>query len=208
MDDKINTIRSWLGTGSINIFGLPFAGKDTQGELLADMIGGVVLSSGDMLRHNKNNQRLQRLLAAGEIIPSDLFEEIVIPYFSNPDFMGKPLILSEVGRMKGEHLAVIKATNKSNHPQKAVILLKLPDDEVYKRFEAAKQLQDRGSRGDDRREVLQARLDNYKEKVTPVIEYYREQELLIEIDGTLSREDVTESILQSLLDRANEQSDS
>lgn len=204
MDKQIATIREWLGTGSINIFGLPFAGKDTQGKLLAEKFGGVEISSGDMLRHNKGNKRLQQLLAAGEIIPSDLFEEIVIPYLSNPDFQGKPLILSEVGRMEGEHLAVIRATDSSGHPQKAVILLKLSDQEVFERFESAKQLQDRGKRADDSREVLQTRLDSYHEKVTPVIEFYRDKGLLAEIDGTLSREDVTDEILKNLVSRASQ----
>ena len=37
-EEKINTIKSWLGTGSINIFGLPMSGKDTQGLRLAEAL--------------------------------------------------------------------------------------------------------------------------------------------------------------------------
>ena len=48
------------------------------------------------------------------------------------------------------------------------------------------------------RRVLQARLDAYKDKVVPVIEWYREKGLLVEIDGSQSEEDVTASILDSL----------
>ena len=43
---KILTIKQWLGTGSINIFGLPMSGKDTVGVKLAEFLGGKFLSSG------------------------------------------------------------------------------------------------------------------------------------------------------------------
>ena len=33
--DKLAMIKSWLGTGSLNVFGLPMSGKDTVGERLA-----------------------------------------------------------------------------------------------------------------------------------------------------------------------------
>ncbi len=203
MNDQTKTIKQWLGTGSINVFGLPFAGKDTQGEVLAELFDGVMISSGDILRHSKDNPRLQKLLAAGEIIPSDLFGEIVLPYFSRQELAGKPLILSEVGRMEGEQQAVMQAADDTGHPIKATVLLGLPEDEVFSRFEAAKQINDRGDRADDRREVLQTRLDNYRAKVTPVLDWYREKGLLIEIDGTLSREDVSKEIIKELLIRAS-----
>ena len=38
MDQKITLIKNWIGTGSINVFGLPFSGKDTVGVRLAEMI--------------------------------------------------------------------------------------------------------------------------------------------------------------------------
>ena len=50
MDDKIETIKAWLGTGSINIFGLPMSGKDTQGIKLAETLGAKFLSSGMIIR--------------------------------------------------------------------------------------------------------------------------------------------------------------
>jgi adenylate kinase len=198
MEHKINIISKWLGSGSINFFGLPFSGKDTQGRILADIFGGVVISGGDVLRHNKDNQRLQQLLATGEIIPTDLFEEIVIPYLSNPEFQNKPLMLSEVGRLEGEQIVTMRAATISKHPTKAVVFLRLSEEEVYRRFEKAKQEQDRGERTDDHREVLRIRLEKYQEKVVPVINWYRDKKLLLEVDGTLKLEEVTDEIINSL----------
>lgn len=202
MQEQINTIRLWLGTGAINVFGLPFAGKDTQGAKLAEMFNGVMISSGDILRQNKDNQKLQEIMASGQIIPSELFESIVVPYLGNPDIAEKALILSEVGRMDGEQQVIVKATDQTGHSQKAVVLLNLSDEEVWKRFDASQSTGDRGARQDDNKAVLQTRLDSYHQKVTPVLDYYKQQGLLVDVDGSLSREQVTQEILIGLLEKA------
>ena len=44
--DKLAMIKSWLGTGSLNVFGLPMSGKDTVGERLAKDLDAKFLSSG------------------------------------------------------------------------------------------------------------------------------------------------------------------
>ena len=198
MDERADAIAKWLGTGSINVFGVPFAGKDTQCTVLAKLLGAVVISSGDILRHDHGNAEIQRIMAEGGIIPSDLFATVMTPYLARDEFDGKPLILSEVGRVEGEQYVVMKAAAESGHAVKAVILLRLSNEEAFRRFDAAQTSHDRGARADDRREVLQTRLNAYEAMVTPVIEYYREHRLLVEVDGSLSRERVTEEIINAV----------
>ncbi len=198
MNEQIQSISRWLETGSINIFGLPFAGKDTQAKRLAEALNGVVLSGGNIMRHSKDNEEVQQAMAGGGIVPSELFEKIVLPHLANPEIKDKPLILSEVGRMDGEQQVIMKVAESSGHPMKAVVLLTLPEEEVYARFEAAKELRDRGEREDDRREVIKTRLEKFQHSVMPVIEWYRKKDLLVEVDGTLARDDVAKAILVSL----------
>lgn len=201
MNDAQNLLKNWLGSGSINLFGRPFAGKDTQGKMLAEYFGGNLVSSGDILRHASGNQRLQEIMAAGGIIPSDLFEEVMVPYLLTEELKGRPLILSEVGRVSGEEQMVLRATEASGHHLKAVIHLDMPEEEVWNRFEAAIRSGDRGQRADDNRTVLQTRLDAYRQKVLPVIEYYRNNGLLIEIDGTQPRQDVFNAVIKALQEK-------
>ena len=198
MEEQIQTIAKWLGTGSINIFGRPFAGKDTQGRILADLFGAELVSGGDILRSYHDQDTLKKVMASGQLIPSDLFLQIVLPFMSQPEFANKPLMLSSIGRLEGEEYTVLEATTASNHPMRVAILLELPEERVWKHFEAAKELNDRGARADDTSEVLKTRLLEFKTKTEPVIEYYRQQNLLIEIDGSLTREQVTSEILKSL----------
>ncbi len=203
MDDKITKITDWLGAGSINLFGRPFSGKDTQCRELAKIVGGELIAGGDILRSHHDSEQVEKIMATGGIIPSEAYENMVIPYFSRPAFTAKPLILSAVGRSHGEEPIIMKAAEASAHPMKAVIVLQLEEDEVWKRFEAALLEHDRGHRADDHRNVLQTRLHTYQDKTIPAIEFYRHRGLLIEIQGTGSRESVTAEILDALYTRAS-----
>ncbi len=97
---------------------------------------------------------------------------------------------------------IMRTTANSGHPTKAVVFLTLSEEEVYTRFENAKKLGDRGQRADDNSKVLSTRLEKFHHKVMPVIEWYREKNLLIEIDGGLIKDEVTQAILTSLEKRA------
>lgn len=202
MEHKIQTIANWLGTGSVNVFGRPFSGKDTQGRKLADFFNGELVAGGDILRAYHDQGEIDRVMAEGGLIPSDLYLKILIPYLSKEEFKTKPLILSSVGRKQGEELTIKQATDISKHPIKAVVLLEMPEAEAQKRFEAAKQEQDRGQRADDNRVVLENRLKKFREQTIPVIDYYKNAGLLITVDGTLSRDQVTEKIIDALYNLA------
>ncbi len=203
-DPRIDAIKGWLGTGSINLFGRPFAGKDTQGEKLADMLGGKLVGGGDILRHYPDQATLKKLLSTGELIPTDMYLKIVLPYLSRNDLAVYPFILSSVGRMDGEQEAIMQATRETNHPIKAVVNLELNEDEVRRRFDAAQKLADRGERDDDSLDALEVRLKEFREKTVPVVDYYNKVGLLISVDGTGSREAITEHILETLYKKANE----
>lgn len=203
MEDKIHITKEWLGSGSINFFGPQFSGKDTQCELLAEYYGGVKLSSGEILRaHHAENPNLKEEMNEGNLAPTDDFHDIVLPYFSKDELQGRPLLLSSVGRMKGEEPAVFESTASGGHPIKAVVVLELPFDEIKARFEHAKLDKDRGERADDNLESLQRRLELYQQQTLPVIDFYREKGLVITIDGTKSREEVTEDIIEALYQKS------
>ena len=204
MDERILTIKQWLGTGSINIFGLPLSGKDTIGVRLAELLGAKFLSSGLILRAAEaEDNDLLREMSAGNLAPTDKFESIVLPYLAREDLANFPLILSSVGRWEGEEYDVIAACNASNHPIKAVILLNVSEAEVKNRWETAKELQDRGERSDDHDEkVLDNRIEEFIKKTMPVIETYRKREILIPVSANADRETVFTNVLNGIYDMA------
>ena len=80
MEEKIAAIKNWLGTGSINLFGMPMSGKDTVGIRLAEDLGAKFLSSGLLIRAVEKSEN-RDLTASGKLIPTEEFYDIVLPYF-------------------------------------------------------------------------------------------------------------------------------
>lgn len=202
MNNTLAIVTQWLGNGSINLFGCPFAGKDTQAKRLAALLNGEIVGGGDILRSQSKPKEVEAVLNAGGIVPHDFYLQLVLPYLSQPHLTGKPLILDAVGRASGEEPAVMQAAIASGHPLMAAIVLELPEDEVWRRFEAAKQKDDRGARQDDQKEIIKNRLQKYHTNTIPVLDYYRDRKLLVEIDGTGTCEKITDDILTNLARRA------
>ncbi|MDO4741818.1 MAG: nucleoside monophosphate kinase [Candidatus Saccharibacteria bacterium] len=204
MEEKITKIKEWLGTGSINIFGLPMSGKDTQGIHLAETLDAKFLSSGLIIRAMEAESS-QEYTSDGELIPSNVFYEWVLPYFERRDLYDYPLILSSIGRWSGEENQVISIAAGSGHEIKAVLLLNISEDDVEDRFLAAKSIGDRGDRKDDKDiKTFRKRLQEFRLKTIPVLNHYRTLGLLININGDQSREKVFNEIVDKLYEKAQE----
>lgn len=202
MEDKINAIKQWLGTGSINIFGLPMSGKDTQGIKLAEALDAKFLSSGMIIRAMEAETK-QNLTNTGNLIPTNTFYEWVLPYFERRDLFKYPLILSSIGRWQGEENQVMSVAAGAGHEIKAVIILNISEADVEERFKAAQVLQDRGERQDDKDlQVFHNRLQEFRTKTLPVIQHYQSLGLLVEIKGDQSREAVFNEIIDKLYRKA------
>jgi adenylate kinase len=194
--DKIEKIRQWLGAGSINIFGRPFAGKDYQGKQLINLFGGEMIGSGDILRHSSAEVTTRD----GKLTPFEDFVNIVLPFLAQPRLSGQPLFLSSIGRWHGEEAGVMDALNKSGHPLKAVIYLNISPTESHTRWLAREINNDRSERYDDTEAVLNVRFNEFQQKTIPVLDYYRNLGLLADVDGKGPRNEITNLIIDALFE--------
>ena len=198
MEEKLARIKEWLGTGSINIFGLPMSGKDTQGIRLAEALGAKFLSSGLIIRAMEAETK-KSLSASGALIPTDIFFEWVLPYFKRADLKDYPLVLSSIGRWYGEEDNVMLAASVADHTIKAVVILNISEADVTKRFEEAKILKDRGDRLDDAdEEVFAKRLMEFRQKTLPVLQHYKNLGLIVEVNGDQGRDEVFAEMVEKL----------
>ena len=198
MEEKLERIKEWLGTGSINIFGLPMSGKDTQGIRLAEALGAKFLSSGLIIRAMEAETR-KNLSGKGDLIPTDIFLEWVLPYFKRNDLREYPLVLSSIGRWFGEENDVMFAADLAGHTIKAVVILNISEADVIKRFEESKILNDRGMRADDSNpEIFANRLSEFRHKTLPVLQHYKELGLIVDVNGDQSRDAVFEELVEKL----------
>jgi adenylate kinase len=202
--DKLAKIKAWLGTGSLNVFGLPMSGKDTVGERLAKDLGAKFLSSGIIIRAFEAEQN-QNMTGSGQLIPTNTFYDIILPYFSREEMKDDSLILSSVGRWAGEEDKIMEAARNGGHEIKAVVLLDLTETDVKSRFEAAKKLNDRGERADDANlEIFETRIREFNEKTVPVLNHYDELKLLIRVPADGSRDEVYLSVIDKLVEFINQ----
>lgn len=207
MEEQIATIKAWLGTGSINIFGLPMSGKDTVGVRLAELIGGKFLSSGIIVRALEKTTS-QDVTGGGKLMPSNLFYDWVLPYFEKQELWDFPLVLSSIGRWAGEENQVISVAKESGHPIKAVVMLEISENDAMERWEVAKLLGDRGLRADDMNlDIFKTRIQEYHDKTIPVLRHYNELGLLVPVKAKAPREQVLKDTVRALADFAQHSDD-
>ena len=200
LNEKLEKIKSWLGTGSLNIFGLPMSGKDTVGMRLAEDLQAKFLSSGIIIRAYEAEQN-EDMTGSGKLIPTNTFYDIILPYFSREELRNDSLVLSSVGRWSGEEDKIMEAAKAGRHEIKAVVMLDLTEEEVKNRFEAAKELNDRGERADDANiEVFETRLAEFREKTMPVLNHYDELKMLVKVPAIGSRDEVYSNVIDRLVE--------
>lgn len=199
MDKKTKEVRNWLGTGSINLFGRPFAGKDTQAKNLSTLLHAPIVGGGDIIRSAADEEEIQSIIDKGNLAPQQDYLKLVIPYLSHEEYIGKPLILNSLGRWHGEEDPILNAAYVTRHQTKAVIHIEISEDDVWKRWEEAKKTKDRGYRNDDNDISITNRLSEFRNKTQPVLQFYDEKGMLVTVDGNQPKDSVTEEIIEQLV---------
>ena len=196
---KIQYIRGWLGTGAINFFGLPFAGKDTQCEKFAESLEGQMIQGGELLRKNPGlTDDERKIMEAGELLPIEVYLRLVVPILGNPDYASRPLMYASVGRFFGEEGAVLRASKAAGHTLRVAVLIEVSDEDLLRHRDWSREDPARGIRSDDDPEKLALRITEFHDKTDPVINFYRQSGMLIAVSGAGTKEEVYARILDAL----------
>ncbi len=176
------------------------SGKGTQSRLLCTAHDFVHISIGDIFRwhmshHTKLAARIRRIMDSGRLVPDEIVEKVVRERLEQHDFnFGFVLDGFPRTRPQAEYLF-------ENWDVSKVIYLDVPDDVVVERVMRRAQMGLGGGftkRADDNPEALKVRLEEYYGKTKPVLDLYRGQGLLIEIDGTRAIREVFADMSKAL----------
>lgn len=187
---SIRQISDWLGAGSINIFGIQFAGKDSIGKPLAVALNGQFISGGDLMRQvapNIDDPNMKSAVLAsqsGFLTPTEQFRQLITSRLKEESGSDHPLILGSVGRWLGEEDVVIETLDQVGHPIKLVINLQISNEKVWERWHQVRDTRNGGRRDDLTAELVQRRLDEFQAKTVPVIEKYRTLVPVVDIDAS------------------------
>jgi adenylate kinase len=180
---------------NIALFGPPGAGKGTQSKILIEEYNLSYISTGELLRKEiKNKTKLgleaQSIIAAGGLVSDEIIVQIIEKTITeNPNangflFDGFPRTYIQAYILEG---LMIKLNTSLN----CLISLAVPEEVSVQR------LLERGrtsGRTDDNETVIRNRLNEYYEKTIPVINFYKEKGIFLEVDGTQSVENVRKDI--------------
>lgn len=162
------------------LIGPPGSGKGTQAKILGAKLGFPLIVVGDIFRKiTKEDSQLGRLvfsyLKRGELAPKEaLFQVLKNAIGENKEAPG--LIFDGTYRRSAEIPFLEQALKEFSFSKPLVIYLDIPDEEVKKRLNLRE-------RADDDPKVIEERLKIYHREVEPILEWLKEEERLIRIDG-------------------------
>jgi adenylate kinase len=173
------------------IFGRQGAGKGTQSLRLSEHYGIPHVSTGDMLREAvaegaELGQRAKAIMDAGDLVPDDVMEGIVVDRLAKPD-AARGWLLDGYPRTLGQVEALCRHLGEDFAD--LAVNLDVPVDVVMARMVA------RG-RADDTEEAIRRRLDHYEEQTAPLLAWFAERDRLATVDGVGTEDEVFERLVK------------
>jgi len=210
----------------IILLGPPGAGKGTQAQAISQELQLPHISSGDIFRENlKKETELGKLAAGfmnkGELVPDDVTIAMIRERLSRPDCQAGAL-LDGFPRTPAQAEALSGMLAELGGQVNAVPYISVPEAALIERLTGRWTCRQAGhifhekynppqqpgccdldgselyQREDDKAETVTRRIRVYLEQTKPLIDYYQQRGLLIEIDGILPIEQVTASLLAAL----------
>ncbi|HSO93509.1 MAG TPA: adenylate kinase [Candidatus Dormibacteraeota bacterium] len=180
------------------LLGPPGSGKGTQAARLSLELGIPAISTGDILRAQQadtaHGAELRRYLDRGELVPDSLVIEIIRHRLDDED-TARGFILDGFPRTTAQALALDSMLARLRRPIQAAIYLAMAAPALIERLRHRNAIE---QRSDDRPDVVAHRIDVYLAQTAPLIDYYRRDSRLLEVDGGGLPEAVYRSILERI----------
>jgi len=179
--------------------GPPGAGKGTQAVIIAKEKNIPQISTGDMLRAAIQNGtemglKAKSFMDAGNLVPDEVVVGIVRDRIQEDDCK-TGYILDGFPRTVGQAETLKSMLSGMGQKLDAALNITVQDDELVQRLLGRAQKE---GRADDTEPVIKQRLENYKAQTFPLIDYYKKDGILKDIDGIGSMDEITDRIRSAL----------
>ncbi len=180
---------------NIVIFGPPGAGKGTQSKFIVNKFKLYQLSTGDLLRNEIKNKtplgsEISTIINSGELVSDKIVGDLIEKFVSNDSYKNKIIF-------DGYPRTLIQAKNLDNilnkYKQKIDVVLKLSVSlETVKKRILERQMQEK--RADDNEEIAIKRYKTYEKSSEPVIDYYKQSNLVKVVNGEAGISEINSEI--------------
>ncbi len=182
------------------IFGPPGSGKGTQSVRLAEKFNLTHLSTGDMLRAEISagtdlGKKMSTIMAKGELVPDEVVIEMIATKIDNTkDSAG--FLFDGFPRTVAQTVSLEKMLKDRGMKIDSMLVLDVDHDELVKRLIARAEL---SGRPDDKDPVvIENRIDVYKEKTEPIIDYCRKKGIYQPVNGMGTIDDIFKRLSESV----------
>ena len=200
------------------LLGPPGSGKGTQGERLQEDFRLPYYATGDILRTavaegSELGRTAKEYMDRGDLVPDEVIIGVIAERVES-DEAADGFILDGFPRTVGQAEALGNEMETLGRTVTAAVLIDVSDEEVIRRLGGRRTCAKNGHifhvefdppkhegvcdvcgsrlivRDDDKPEVIRHRLDTYREKTMPLIDYYEQRGVLKRVDGSLKPEEV------------------
>lgn len=208
------------------LLGPPGAGKGTQAKSLVASLGVPHISSGDLLREavtglTELGLEARSYMDVGDLVPDELVLGMIEKRIGGTD-CAPGFLLDGFPRTQAQAAALGDMLNARGGPLEHVVALAVDRTEVVERLAGRRICPDCGRlyhvrfeapqnegrcdgcgtelvvRDDDREETVRQRVAVYENRTAPLIEFYRQEGILHEVNGSGSQADVRGRILEAV----------
>ncbi len=206
------------------LLGPPGAGKGTQAAIIADTCGIPHISSGNIFRENLRSdtelgKKAKKFMDKGELVPDDITIGMVKDRLTQTDCSNGAL-LDGFPRTPNQAEALSAFLASINAEIACVPFINVEAEELIERLSGRWTCKAEGhvfhtkhkppkqegvcdfdgsplyQREDDKKETVGQRIRVYFKKTAPLVDFYKEKELLVEVNGALPIEKVTEALMK------------
>jgi adenylate kinase len=204
------------------LLGPPGSGKGTQGERLSADFRLPYYATGDILRaavrdETEIGREAKGYMDRGDLVPDDVIIGVISDRVEGEE-ADDGFILDGFPRTTGQAEALDEEMERLGRDLSAAILIDVPEDEIVRRLGGRRTCEKEGHifhvgfdppkqegvcdicggklvvRDDDKPEVIRHRLEQYREKTAPLIDYYEGKGILKRVNGARSPDEVSEKI--------------
>jgi adenylate kinase len=203
------------------VMGPQGCGKGTQAKMLARQFDLVHISVGDIFRwhvqsHTKIGAKVKRIVASGQLVSDEMVNDVILERLDTHDW-NYGFVLDGFPRNEAQAMFFLE-----RYDVDAVILIDVPDEVVMERILSRRLCSKCGldynlifhrpaqedvcdvckgrlvTRADDNPNAVRTRLDDYHAKTSPILDLFRQKELVLSVDGTRGVDEVQAEIRTGL----------
>ncbi len=206
----------------LTILGAPGAGKGTMAKELSEALKIPTISTGALLRTeiasgSKRGEIIDSLISKGNFVPDEMIVEILLDRLKYEDCKNGYIL-------DGFPRNTAQATNLENYGIKldTALLISVSEEEIIERLTGRRECEKCratfhiktnppkikgmcnvcGSkltrRSDDREDIIRKRISIYKSETEPLIDFFKERNLLVEIEGQKTVEETKKIVFTAL----------